>query len=137
MHCRHVLARLDPFEVRLATVELFESSQVINLSVSSGEIPLRTLHDALGTGPLVHAEEYAYVPHVTLGQDLPSGHISAYLEVARKRWSQFDAPPLVIDSLTFVQESTDGCWRDLVEMKLSEPIANTETATAPMTLSRK
>ena len=32
-HCRHVLARLDPFEVGLSRVDLFEGSQVIKLSV--------------------------------------------------------------------------------------------------------
>ena len=137
-HCRHALARLEPFEVHLGEVELFAGSQVIKLSVISGEVSLRTLHDALNTGPFDHAEEYAYIPHITLGQDLPPERVAEYLETARERWRQFGAPPvIVVDSLTLVQQAEEGCWRDLVEMNLSESIESEETAAAPVTLSRK
>ena len=137
-HCRHVLARLEPFEVHLGQVELFVGSQVIKLSLVSGEVPLRTLHDALNTGPLDHAEEYAYIPHITLGQDLPSERVAEYLQTARERWQQFGAPPaIVVDSLTFVQQAKEDCWQDLVEMKLGASIESEETATTPVTVSRK
>ena len=137
-HCRHVLARLEPFEVQLGEVELFAGSQVIKLSVISGEVSLRTLHDALNTGPLDHVEEYAYVPHITLGQDLPPERVAEYLETARERWRQFGVPPvIVVDSLTLVQQAEEGCWRDLVEMNLSESIESEETVAAPVTVSRK
>ena len=137
-HCRHVLGRLDPFEVRLGDVGLFEGSGVIKLSIASGEVPLRTLHDALDTGPLDHAEEYHYVPHVTLGQDLPPQRLTECVEVARERWRRFGAPPpMGVDALAFVQQAPEGCWNDLAQMKLSAVTESGEAVETPVTLSRK
>ena len=136
-HCRQVLNRLDPFEVRLGEVGLFEDSQVIKLSIASGKIPLRTLHDALNTGPLVHSEEYRYLPHITLGQDLPPARVDECLQMAQQQWRAFPGSPWVaVDSLTFVQQAKEGCWNDLVEMKLSDVGEGAEVSRAPVTLSR-
>ena len=137
-HGRRVLARLDPFEVRLGDVGLFEDSDVIKLAIASGEVPLRTLHDALNTGPLDHAEEHDYVPHVTLGKDFPPQRLTEYLDVARERWRRFGAPPpTAVDALAFVQEAREGCWNDLAEMKLSAVNESGEAVETPVTLARK
>ncbi len=120
--CREIASRFEPFSVALGDVDLFESTQVVKIPVLSGVAELRTLHDILNTGPFEHSEDYEYIPHVTVAQELPPEKFSACLELARQRWEEFDSAAAVrVESLTFVQQVADGCWHDLAELWLGRP----------------
>jgi 2'-5' RNA ligase len=120
-----LLANVEPFEMRLGSVDLFETTQVIKLSFASGIPQLKALHDLLAAGKMAGIENFEFIPHITLGQDLPADRVKEYLEVARRKWEAFKpAPPLLVENLTFVQQTIDGCWLDLAEMDLGrrEPV---------------
>jgi 2'-5' RNA ligase len=120
-----LLANVEPFEMRLGSVDLFEATQVVKLSFASGIPQLKALHDLLAAGKMAGIENFEFVPHITLGQDLPAGRVEEYLELARRKWEAFKpAPPVLVENLTFVQQTIDGCWLDLAEMALGrrEPV---------------
>lgn len=131
-HCHRILSRTEPFEVRLGSVGVFERTEVIKISVKLGASRLRNLHDSLNTGVFQQDENFEYDPHITLGQDLPSDKVGEYLEIARRRWAEFSpAPPICVESLTFVQQVIDGCWSDLAEMELGRREAVTVGKSGP------
>ena len=47
--CREIAGRSGAFEVRLGSVDLFEATQVIKLSVEQGFAEVKRLHDILNT----------------------------------------------------------------------------------------
>jgi 2'-5' RNA ligase len=113
-----ILSRFEPFQLTLGAVTAFESTHVVKVSVQAGLNELRTLHDILNTGPLEQAEEYDYVPHITLSHDETSEECAQHLALARQRWAQFSPPPVWVDALTFVQQTAGGDWIDLAELAL-------------------
>jgi 2'-5' RNA ligase len=116
---RQLVAQFEPFEVRVGAVEVFDPTQVIYIGVVSGVWELKTMHDVLNTGCLRGVEPFDYVPHVTLGQQLPPEMFQRCVEECRRRWKEFGPPPPVrIETLTFVQQRADGRWEDLVELAL-------------------
>ena len=123
--CRQILQSVDPFEMHLGDVGVFETTQVIKLSFRSGIAEIDGLHRILNEGKAAGPENFVFVPHITLGQDIPSEKVPEALTVARKRWSAFrPAPPILIEKLSFVQQIADGCWADLAQMDLGsrEPV---------------
>jgi len=114
-----LLGRFDPIEVRLGAVEVFEQTQVIHLSLASGEEELQALHEALNTGLLVGEEPHRYVPHITLGQFLPPETLEQAVEKSQQRWEAAGPmPPLRIEMATLVQQRADLRWEDLAELEL-------------------
>ncbi len=120
--CREIAVRSGAFEVGLGSVDLFEDTQVIKLSVQQGFAELKLLHDILNTGPFEHVEDFEYVPHITLAQELPPEKVSPCLEAARRHWAEFGpTPPIRVEWLTFVQQHSDGSWHNLAELPLGSP----------------
>lgn len=128
-YCRDVLARQTDFEVRPVAVGLFDTTGVIKLSLESEDARLSELHKALNDDVLRHEETYGYVPHITLAQAIPSANLAARLESARLRWKGFGKPlPVLVRTLTFVQQITNDRWRDLASIHLAEREASREPA---------
>jgi len=116
---RALVAQFEPFEVRFGGIEQFEKTKVIYLSLASGHSEMRLIHDVLNSSFLHQADFYSYTPHITLGQLLPPEHFDSSFRLARERWDAFGPPPaLRVESLTFVQQDTNGWWRDLEELAL-------------------
>lgn len=113
-----ILSRFEPFQLTLGTVTAFESTHVVKVSLQSGLNELRTLHDILNTGPFEQAEEYDYVPHITLSHDLTGEECAKHLALAQARWATFSPPPVWVDALTFVQQTSNSEWVDLAELAL-------------------
>jgi 2'-5' RNA ligase len=120
---RQILSRFEPFELTLGAVTVFEATHVVRLSLQTGINELHTLHDILNTGPFEQAEAYTYVPHVTLCHDLTDDECSKHREIAIKRWAEFSPKPVSIDTLTFVQQDSEGNWTDLADLALGWPHA--------------
>ena len=113
-----ILSRFEPFELILGEVTAFEDTHVVKLSLRTGLSELRTLHDILNTGPFEQAEEYSYVPHITLSHDVTSEECAKHLALAHARWAKFSPPAVWVDTLTFVQQTSSADWADLAELTL-------------------
>ena len=117
--CRDIVSRFEAFDAPLGGVDLFEGSGVIKVTVTGGLAELQTLHDILNTGPFELVEDFEYVPHVTVAQEIPPKNLSKCLELVRTQWNQNGPPPAVhVESLTFVQQKSDGTWTNLAELLL-------------------
>jgi 2'-5' RNA ligase len=120
--CRDIVSRFEAFDAPLGEVGLFEGSGVIKVSVTGGLAELQTLHDILNTGPFESVENFEYMPHVTVAQEIPPEHLPKCLELVRNQWTQQGPPPTVrVESLTFVQQKSDGTWTNLAELWLGRP----------------
>ncbi len=117
--CRDIVSRLEAFDASVGGVDLFEDTGVIKIEVTGGLAELRTLHDILNTGPFESVEDFEFVPHVTIAQEIPRKHLHKCLDLVRTQWSQNGPPPVVrVESLTFVQQKSDGGWTNLAELWL-------------------
>src|SRR5712692_8266167 len=116
---RQLVAQFDPFDVRPGSIQKFVNTEVVYIPLVSGVCELAAMHDVLNTGFFEQEELYPYVPHITLGRELPNGSFDNCVELSVDRWQQFGPPPaLRIEALTFVQQRADGSWADLGELAL-------------------
>jgi 2'-5' RNA ligase len=119
------LDSFPPFRVELTSIEIFQGTNVIYLSVGAGFRELETLHTALNQGPLQFVEPYVYHPHVTLAQHLLPEQVEAAAAVARRRWRDFTfSRSFTVDQLTFVQNTVEDRWADLAGRTLSIRMAS-------------
>jgi len=124
------LKRFPPFELELGNVELFESTSVVHIRVTKGAAELQALHDNLNSGELFFAEPYRFHPHVTLAQDFGPENVEAVLELARRRWSEFQSSRgYEVDLLAFVQNTAANRWLDLEEIHLGDPVGSARGST--------
>ena len=119
------LDSFPPFRVELTSIEIFQGTNVIYLSVGTGFRELETLHAALNRGPLQFVEPYEYHPHVTLAQHLLPEQVEAAAALARRRWRDFPfSRSFTVDQLTFVQNTQEDRWADLAGRTLSIRMAS-------------
>ena len=116
---RQMVAKFEPVSVEVCGVEVFATTQVIYLALAAGAVELTAMHDVLNTGLLEQEEVFDYVPHITLGKELPADLFDRFLNESRRRWRELPHPGLQrIDTVTFVQQRIDGSWTDLAELGL-------------------
>jgi 2'-5' RNA ligase len=119
------LNTFPPFRVELNSVEIFEGSNVIYLSIGAGYRELEKMHAALNRGPLQLDEPFEYHPHVTLAQQLLPEQVEAAVAHARSRWREFPySHSFTVDRLTFVQNTEENRWADLEGRTLSIRMAS-------------
>lgn len=115
-----VAQHFEPFDVELAAVDLFPHSDVIHITLGSGQEQLRRMHDAMNIGGLCFQESYPYHPHITLAQNLKPDEVDELIHVARQRWDSFPHPrSFRVETLTFVQGTRWKEWVDLREYRLA------------------
>jgi 2'-5' RNA ligase len=115
-----------PFTVELGSVEVFEKSHVVYLTLRSGARELHALHENLNSGQLEYRPVFPYHPHITLAQDLTPEQARELADLARERWRRYDGPrQFSVEALSFVRSEVPGCWRDLahVELMLAVPVS--------------
>jgi 2'-5' RNA ligase len=116
---RSVVSGFAPFDIAAGQVEIFDSTDVIYLSINDGESELRELYRTLNAGSLACAEQYPFEPHITLAQDLKPGHLQETFNLARKRWSAYPySRQIRTERAFFVQSKADDTWVDLAEFRL-------------------
>jgi 2'-5' RNA ligase len=119
------LDAFPPFRVELSSIEIFEGTNVIYLSIGAGFRELERMHLALNRGPLEFAEPFVYHPHVTLAQQLSPEQVEAAAALARRRWREFPhSHSFMVDGLTFVQNTVENRWADLAGRMLSIRMAS-------------
>lgn len=113
-HIEQSLRDVPPFRVELGEIEVFPVTQVIYLSVNSGNLELRRLHRMLSLGSCAFDEPFSYHPHITLAQDLEPGQLGAAVETAQTRWREFShSRGFDVEKLAFVQNTIENRWTDL------------------------
>jgi 2'-5' RNA ligase len=112
-------SRVIPFSVELGDVETFlPTTPTVFIQVKRAAYRMRELHDELCGRGLRCAENWPYIPHLTIlktdrDEDARAAHV-----VARERWAAFEGDRQVdVEELMFVRE-TDGCWQDVAQVAL-------------------
>ncbi len=115
-----ICGRAEPFEVTLGDVQSFvPTTPTVYIRVTSGAARLQELHDQLNKQILAFAEEWPYIPHLTVVKMATEPMAEQALRVARERWQQYaGSRRILLDRLTFVREDAQNCWVDLAPVLL-------------------
>jgi hypothetical protein len=113
---RQIVAGFAPFDIELGGIEKFDVTDVIYIAVEGGARQLRQMHDTLNRGALAFAEPFAYHPHVTLAQEIEAGHADALVELASRRWREYQGPRRFrAETSMFVRNTRGNLWIDLAD----------------------
>jgi hypothetical protein len=116
---RASLVPFSPFELDMPRIRVFEQTSVIFCEVGAGREELIELHDAMNTGGLSYDEPFEYHPHVTLAQGIDPKALPDVYEMALRRWKESaPSPHVLIETVTFVQNTVNNVWIDLDECEL-------------------
>jgi hypothetical protein len=108
------------FEVALDGIEVFSVTNVVYIAITSGLAELEKMHEMLNANALQYVEPFPYHPHITLAQELSEIEQAAALELCKKRWKEYSGPrTFPLETLTFVQNTTNRGWLDLAEARLA------------------
>jgi 2'-5' RNA ligase len=115
-----ICGHAEPFEVSLGDMESFvPTTPTVYIRVAHAASRLRELHDQLNTQALAFAEEWPFIPHVTIVKMATEQAAEQALEMARERWRQYSGSRRIrLDRLTFVREDSQNCWVDLAPVPL-------------------
>ena len=113
------LAPFSAFDLDMPRIRIFEQTSVIFCEIGAGREQLFELHDAMNRGALDFKEPFEYHPHVTLAQGMPREELPEMYEMAVRRWNE-SAPPsrVLIETVTFVQNTSGNIWIDLQDCEL-------------------
>ena len=115
--CRTV----EPFEIELGGVETFVPvTPTVFIRVAKYGERMRDLHDLLSQSTALRgAEDWPYMPHMTIIKTAAEAHAQTAVQIARERWEAFDGTRRIrIEELTFVREDENCCWVDLSSVTL-------------------
>jgi 2'-5' RNA ligase len=115
-----ICGQAEPFEVTLGDVESFvPTTPTIYIRVAHSASRLLELHEQLNAQTLAFAEEWPYIPHLTIAKMPTEEAASQALGVARERWREYaGSRRILLDRLTFVREESPNCWVDLAPVLL-------------------
>jgi 2'-5' RNA ligase len=115
-----ICGQAHPFEVSLGEMESFvPTTPTVYIRVAQGASRLEELHERLNTQALSFAEEWPYIPHLTIVKMMHEPAAQQALQIARERWRQYSGSRRVrLERLTFVREDALNCWVDLAPVPL-------------------
>ncbi len=125
---RRLLGKLcrtfDPFEVTLSEVANFvPTTPTVFLRISYGAYRMRELHDLLDQGPLGGAEQWPYIPHLTLAKVDDLQRAQEIYETALRHWERYrGSRQVLVDEITFVRNTDADGWRDVTPVPLGSKI---------------
>jgi len=114
--CTHI----EPFEVNLGEVETFiPVTPTVFIRVAHA-YQVSQLHDQLtAQQALATAEEWPYLPHVTIVKMGTEEQAQTAYRLARRRWTQFECSRCIhVTELTFVREVDQNHWVDVAGFPL-------------------
>jgi 2'-5' RNA ligase len=112
-----------PFVINMPRLAIFRQTSVIFAEIGEGKSQLLEMHERLAVGPLAAEEPFEYHPHITLAQGINPEDVDAVFEMASRRWNESPSTSALIENLTFVQNTVQNRWIDLVQCELSGAIA--------------
>lgn len=111
---RAAVKGFTPFEIHMPRLSVFRETSVIYIEIESGSEILTRMHEQLNVGPFHHCEKHQYHPHVTLAQGLDQQTVGECFDRAVRLWNQsVPSQRVLIDNLTFVQNTNVNRWLDL------------------------
>jgi 2'-5' RNA ligase len=115
-----ICGRTEPFEVTLGGMDSFApTTPTVYIRVSYGAMRMCELHEQLNTQALKFAEEWAYIPHLTIAKMPSEAAAIGALQIAGERWEEYvGSRRVLVDRLTFVREERLNCWVDLAPVPL-------------------
>ncbi len=115
-----ICGRVEPFEVTLGDMESFApTTPTVYIRVGYAASLLHELHSQLNTQSLAFAEEWPYIPHLTVVKMPTEQAAHQALGIARERWRQYaGSRRILLDRLIFVREDEPNCWVDLAPVQL-------------------
>jgi 2'-5' RNA ligase len=119
-----VCSQAEPFDVELGEVETFVPvTDTVFIDVARGGQFMHGLHERLNIHALQCAEEWPYMPHLTVARlNTREQAERAYL-TARDRWAEFSGSRVVsLKQLTFVREESENHWVDLAGLPLGRSL---------------
>ncbi len=121
---RRLCRSFDPFEVTLGDVANFvPTTPTVFLRISYGAYRMRELHDLLQQGALGGAEQWPYIPHLTLAKVDDLTRAEQIYEVARQHWQRYrGSRRVLVDEITFVRNTDEDGWRDVAPVPLGSKI---------------
>ncbi|MFF3021185.1 YjcG family protein [Gottfriedia sp. NPDC057948] len=110
-----IASQIEPFELEINKVSSFAPvNNVIYLKVTPVEA-LKELHEKMHTGAFPEIKDYAFVPHITIGQQLQDAEFADIL--GQLRMIQFSYNE-VVDSFKLVYQLENGAWEVYETFKL-------------------
>ena len=115
-----ICGQVEPFEVILGDVETFvPTTPTVYIRVAHAASRLLELHDQLNAQALAFAEEWPYIPHLTIVKMETEEAAQQAMGMARERWREYaGSRRILLDRLTFVREDAPNCWIDLAPVLL-------------------
>ena len=111
-----------PFEVELGSIEVFPATNVIYLSLASGERQLHALHENLNAGQLEYDGPFPFHPHITIAQEIQAEQIRDLVRLAREGWASYKGSRrFIVERLSFVQNVALHTWVDVAQVLLAVP----------------
>ena len=108
------------FDVSLDRIQVFQTTDVIFIDIGGDNANLHEMHKSLNDGVLAYEEPYPYHPHITLAQQISEAEHRTVLQLCHQRWNEYTGPrSFPIETLTFVQNTSNCGWLDLVETRLA------------------
>ena len=121
-----ICGQVNPFEVTLGEVETFVPvTPTVFIRVAHAAYRMRELHDKLNTDALTAAEEWPYMPHLTVVKMSTEEQAEQAYIFARDRWAEFQGSRRVeVKELTFVREQEQNRWVDLAGVRLGRRLVS-------------
>lgn len=121
-------SRVVPFEVELGDVGTFlPVTPTVFIEVKQSETRMRDLHDQLSANCLRAAEEWPYVPHLTIVKTEKDEQAREARRIASERWVDFKGSRTIqVDELMFVRER-DGAWQDVAPLPLGRSLLSSRS----------
>jgi 2'-5' RNA ligase len=115
-----ICAKAEPFQVTLGDMQTFVPvTATVYIGVAHGASRMEELHRELNRQTLRFAEEWPYVPHLTIAKMNTKTAAEQAIEVARRRWQSYSGSRrILLDRLTFVREDAPNHWVDLAPVPL-------------------
>ena len=116
----------EPFEVHLGSVETFiPATPTVYIRVDGAAPRMCALHQRLNTETLAYAEEWPYIPHLTIVKMSGEQVARNAFEMARERWARYTGSRrILLERLTFVREDVQNCWIDLAPVRLGRTLVS-------------
>jgi len=121
-----VCSRVDPFEIALGDVETFcPATPTVFIRIARAGYRLRELHDRLNTGVLAAAEQFPYMPHLTILKLADQEKALQAYKISHEFWARFEGSRRIeIKELTFVREEEENRWVDLAPVPLGRTLVS-------------
>lgn len=121
-----ICSQEQPFEVHLGEVETFiPVTPTVYIRVDEHAARMSDLHAHLNVDALKCAEEWPYIPHLTIVKMSSEQAAQNAWRIARERWAAYKGSRrIMLEKLTFVREDAENCWVDLAPVSLGRKLVS-------------